>query len=257
MIALLLCFGCSSSGQKMRPKNTNVGEVYRSAGYQEYLLPDLPSWAQFSQNGECAFTEQLKWVDPWRLQAGQNLRYDQAVQFQILFNQLILEEKLGKNLEELPLPYEEKIFMNALERVRSNLGPFKAPDFKTIYLVWIDPLTKDMSGKRKLKKFLKSSIFDEGYPVLLSSCLNTNGMTNLVKELGIDALSMGLLPREAILLKSNVNASFPITTNQGKFFKWELDLAPLFEEGSTIRLYLPRGYQLNEYSGFNQVRTIR
>ena len=103
---------------------------------------------------------------------------------------------------------------------------FMPPNFKNISLVWLDPFLK---SPKRVKKILEKSQVQSGYPILISNCLSTLELEELVQKYDWDEYGVKLISSEMFSifdLQNKRTFQFGININQ---------LLP----GKTITLFAP------------------
>ena len=123
--------------------------------YQNFFLSEVPQWLNFSESGKCTREHNLKFFNYKKLRQNFELNYPKAVHFQNLYN-VIYRENLKKTKNSyLPLKEEEKIFFEALEKVKADQSLFQSPTYSIINLFWVDYLMNSRDKKKvsKLKGF--------------------------------------------------------------------------------------------------------
>ena len=103
LLAVLFLISCSHPENKENGglERRRLDSYFQSTGTTRYFLTDLPNWANFSTSGKCFRTPTIRFLDLQKLRESFSLSYEQAVQFQILFNKLYLDRKEETNTDYL------------------------------------------------------------------------------------------------------------------------------------------------------------
>ncbi len=165
-------YNAESGAVDSEMKRRNLSEYFVGSGIIKYFLPDLPQWSNFSQTASCKRSSSKRYLDYKNLRESFSLNYEQAVQFQYMFNQEYQRLKQKYKTDFLLLPNEENLFFRISDMVQGNIKEFKKPEFNRVHLVWIDPFINNNEDVKKLKKLMENKIMDEGHPVFISLCLD-------------------------------------------------------------------------------------
>lgn len=85
VVCLLILVSCASSTLVPRDPES----VYRGAGVEQYFLPELPRWANYSQVGKCQKSIPIRYLDFEKLASSYNFSYFENVQLQLTFNKSV------------------------------------------------------------------------------------------------------------------------------------------------------------------------
>lgn len=218
ILILFTLVGCSTTF-----KNREIENYHQSAGVEKYFLSDIPSWANFSTEGQCHRQYTTRFFDIGLLMKNFNVDYSRALQIQGLFNDFYNREGEGGTLRSLPLLAEQNLFYKALEKINAGLLFFERPTFLKINLVWVDDAFISVEDEKRLKGFLKSSVFDSGVPVLLSLCYTKKELEEKFKD---DHYAM---------ITAELLSVFNANGVMGNQFK--IDLGRLFDSKQILQLY--------------------
>lgn len=227
-ICLLFLFGCGSFKSIGLKKTNDLSSVYISSDVSKYFHADIPNWANFSALAKCRRTENMKFLNFSNLKNSFNFDYRQAVLLQQRVNVNIREAQRKIRKSFISPQIEEKLFFQSRDEVLSNIKVFKAPEFKRIHLVWVDPILEDKNAEQKLKRLLKSESFFNGHPVFISACKNQDELESYTKNQDWDDIDIRFLASE-MFSSYDKNLSF----DPG--FKLYIDD---FLKGKTVFLYL-------------------
>lgn len=148
-----------------------------------------------------------------------SLKYAEALQIQASFNEEYLGTKKNK-LAIVTLKEEERFFFEASDKINNHINFFTSPSFKKIHLIWLDEALKGKKEEEKFRKFLKSSVHDNGQPILISACLTKNEIESKFPDLPIRAISA-----ELFSIYSEEGERQPeIHVNLDSFFKAEQEI---------------------------------
>ena len=200
-------------------KNRDVTQYYSGMGLEKYFLSEIPSWANFGMEGKCFRSKNLQYLDIGALMKSFNMNYADALQVQASFNEEYLFLKKDPNVR-LTFKDLEILYFKASQKVAGKIKFFEAPEFHTIHLISVDDIlsqnapTSELRVK-KLKSFLQSDIHNNGFPVLISTCL-----TKLEIEEKFPGQSWKILSAELFSSFNELGEAVPgIYLNLNHFFK--------------------------------------
>ncbi len=238
LIFVSVLFVSCSNGLKPRV----VDQYYASTGVEAYFLTDLPEWANYSSTAECFRERRIRYFNIDALMKSFSLTYSEAIQVQATFNEEYLVMK-KKTEASIGLKDEELIFFKANDKIKNKINFFDAPTFKQIHLVWLDEVLIGKKQEDKLKKFLDSSIHDNGFPVLVSACLTKSEIEAKFPDVAVKAISA-----EMFSVYDSSGVRLPsIHTQIGAFFKPEQKLI-FYSQGTKTSLDNIKGnYKVSNY----------
>lgn len=239
IVFLLILVGCSSS--VVAPKDPE--NIYRGAGVEQYFLPELPSWANFSQVGKCQKSIPIRYLNFERLARSYNFSYFENVQLQLSFNKSIERQKKSNEKKVLFLKDEIYLFSNAYEQISGQAYEFREPEFNRVHIVWIDLALLDPRIFQKLKKVMNSNAMSEGHPIFISSCLGENDLQNFIDK---NFSNLGI---------KKISAEFFSTySSDNKFVPGlQFDLND-FLKNKLILLFGPNEYPPVDITGYNEYK---
>lgn len=239
-ILMFVSFLVGSCSNGLKPRV--VDQYYVSTGVEAYFLTDLPEWANYSATAECYRERSIRYFNIDALMKSFSLSYFNAIQVQATFNEeyLALKKKSDVNLG---LKDEELIFFKANDKVKNSINFFDAPTFKQIHLIWLDEVLIGKKQEDKLKRFLTSSVQDNGFPVLVSACLTKSEIEAKFPDVAIKAISA-----EMFSVYDSSGVRLPtIHTQIGAFFKPEQKLI-FYSQGTKKTLDNIKGnYKVSNY----------
>ena len=179
IIVFMVCawqFACS------RGVVSDIEQVHIVSRSNQYLLADLPLWANFSGQGGCRWSDPIRFLHYGRLRKSYSYSYSSLAQLQLAFNERyhVMRQELPGAL--LSPGMEEKLFFQAQGAIDSKIFPFHVPQFKRVHLLWIDPAQSSLPYRKALQRVLDSRAFYRGHPVLISQCLNRQQMVRWVER---------------------------------------------------------------------------
>lgn len=189
-LALLILISCS---------NGDVHEIsdtpYRTSGVEQYFLPELPAWANYSASGKCYKHHSFVYLDLAKLSQNYELSYAQMIELQAQYNERIENYFRSTTIRFLKPVEEASFFSNTLEQVRGGVRHFKLPRVSQVEVIWLEGYE---SAKQvgELKKMAFSGRFDEKLPVLFSTCLSRQDMNLWLSENNLDQAGFYLLSAE-------------------------------------------------------------
>ena len=192
-------------------------EVYISNGVEQFFLPALPAWVNFSQESSCYREQSIRYLNYEKLKKSYNLNYIKMLHLQHMFNRKLFAYRTSTGQDRLSLKDESFIFNNVYQQVVGNSFDFVVPNYKKVSIIWVDHFLKN---PKKLKRILNRKDVGQGYPVIFSSCLTSYELEKLTQELGLDDLGVKFVSAE---MESVFNFE---TLKQSQF---TIELEKLFE----------------------------
>jgi len=188
--SLLLALLISCSSDEIR--NTESDGAYRTSGVEQFFLPELPGWANYSSAGKCFKTSSFQYLDFAKIHSSYDLSYQQLVELQGQYNQK-REDYFRSTAYRFLKPVEEAAFFsNTLEQVRGGVRSFNLPQVKEIDLIWLEGYLQndELTGLVNQLKLAKNS---EHLPLLFSSCLSHQRLEQWLIENGLENEGIYLL----------------------------------------------------------------
>ncbi|MBF0315950.1 MAG: hypothetical protein HQK50_12680 [Oligoflexia bacterium] len=229
---------CSDSQDLMQQ---NVNDYYMGTGTDEYFLPRLPTWANYSTSGVCKKNRQTHYVNLQKLRQSFNLSYSAGIQFQFLFNKLYVENQKASSMLSLAkknaIREEEVTFYNTKDNIASGNLPFRAPTYAQIHLIWIDPALKSAPILADLLAFLQSDQNRVGHPVFISLCLFSDEVDAFIAHNSLNDSDIRVIPQEMFsIFSSQKNSEF------NTYFSLKLD-AFFQSKTQKLTLFLPKSFK--------------
>lgn len=194
LLALIILL-TSCAGSNVRK---NLDEIYQGAGVEQYFLPDLPGWANFSTLGGCHRSDAVRYLDFQNVGRSYAMDYEQIIQLQFLYNRQMqaMMAETGKKL--LNSEDESFLFYNSYEQIIGGGRDFVIPTYERVHVVWIDPALADKAVEKRLQNFMESKIMELGHPVFMSFCLSFEELEKYIQKnnynrYGVKALSMEMM----------------------------------------------------------------
>ncbi len=240
LLTMILASGCSSDqviGLKgFETRNSEA--YYRNSGVIQYFLSELPSWANSYDEGSCQREISVRYLDMKALRASYRYSYEDALQFQFLFNLLGREKAKDAGVDKLRPQDEEVVFFETSNRIQSGFYPYRKPQFDRVSLIWIDPLIN--SSKTSIKKILGREDVMKGHPVVISNCLGGVGLRAWLSKNGIFDENIRMIPAEL----------FSPYGQEGELESGiHVDVTKLFNEGQKVFFYTPKELRPKAISG--------
>lgn len=233
---MLFLIGCTSAVDRAST-NKNPEYVYQGAGIEQYFLPELPVWANFSVMGSCRRSSTLRYLDFNNLRKSYSLNYEDIIHFQNMFNRKIIQFKVNNPTATLYLKDEAYIFNNAYQLLIGGSRDFLVPNYKKISLIWIDPY---LNKKQSLAKVLNNEQVLSGFPILVSSCLNSFEMEEYVIKNKLDQFGVRYIGSEMF---APFDVDFKLST------MYSLDFSKIFTDKEVV-LYGP--YRPGHFKGIKK-----
>lgn len=226
ILSLFMLASCAN--ENIKPHS--VENYFQSSGVEKYFLSEIPVWANFSENGACFRKEQIRFFNIEALMKSYAINYSAAIQIQATFNDEYLRLAKAKDTV-VPFSEEQLLFFKASDQVNSKIVFFEAPSFKKIHLIWVDGAEDTV-----IKKFLKSSVHDNGVPVLFSLCLTKRELETKFSEQNFKMISTEMLS---------------IYNEEGKKDpSFKIYLGQFFKADQEINFYTPKKInEMNELKG--------
>lgn len=189
---LLGLISCSNGAIRDLPQAT----PYRTSGLEQFFLPELPTWANFSASGQCFKKHSFHYLDFSKLNSTYQLSYVELVELQAQYNER-LEAYFRSSAVRFLKPVEEAAFFsNTLEQVRGGVKHFKIPEAVTdVDIIWLDGYIA-ANQVRELQKMNELGRFDERAPVLFTSCLSRQDLNQWLIENDLDQVGFYSLTAE-------------------------------------------------------------
>ncbi len=192
-LVLILAISCSRA-----PLKDNSTSPFYSSGIEQFFLPELPNWANFSVSGKCFRSLPIQYLDFRKLKLSYDLTYSQLVDLQILFNQK-KSEKLSEAEEKFLKPVEEMaLFSEMLEQVKSNLRPFKVYETHKYNLLWLEGYLEQKSVK-DLSDYLDQEDFSQDPTIIYSSCKSRWELEKWLSDNNIEFESFSLIGADSLV----------------------------------------------------------
>ncbi len=160
-----------------------VEEYFVSSGVERYFLPEVPYWANFSEEARCRRKTSIKFFNMEALRSSLRLTYEESIQLQLMFNDEVQKVKAEKQIAHIPFENEEEIFYQVSDRIQAGIRVFRKPTFKRVNVIWIDPYLGNLSALRELMN--KSEMY-QGHPIFVSLCFTFKEMAEWMKEHNFD-----------------------------------------------------------------------
>ncbi len=172
-----------------------VEEYFVSSGVERYFLPEVPYWANISEDARCRRMTSIKFFNMESLRSSLHLSYEESIQLQLMFNDEVQKVKKEKGIVHIPFESEEDIFYQVSDRVQAGIRVFRKPTFKRVNIVWIDPYLED---PLKLNSAMKQPEMYKGHPVFLSLCFTFKEMAAWMMKNGFDQQNIRKISYELI-----------------------------------------------------------
>lgn len=187
-LVLLTLISCSSSETK---NGFDPSLTYRTSGVEQFFLPELPAWANFSAPGACFKSSSFQYMDFKRLKESYQLTYTQMIELQAQYNERLENYFRSTALRFLKPVEEASFFANTLEQVRGGVRSLKLPQVNEVEVIWLESFTAE-----ELKKLAKSERFNEKLPILFSSCHSKQSLTQWLMQEQLDEAGFYLISAE-------------------------------------------------------------
>lgn len=185
---LLMLSGCAitnpgATGNKAGPdagiERRRVEEYFVSSGVERYFLPEIPYWANFSEDARCRRKTSIKFFNMEFLRSSLNLSYEESIQLQLMFNDEVQKVKTEKGITHIPFASEEEIFYKVNDRIQAGIRVFRKPTYKRVNIIWIDPYINNVAA---LHKLMNNPEMFKGHPIFVSLCFTFKEMSTWMQE---------------------------------------------------------------------------
>lgn len=178
LVLLALISSCGGAPVK---KEIDPSTGYRTSGLEQFFLPEIPYWANFSASGQCFKASSFHYLDFIKLKEAYQLTYQQMIELQAQYNER-LENYFRSTAVRFLKPVEEaSFFSNTLEQVRGGVRSLKLPPVNEVEVIWLE--SYDVG---ELKKLAASDRFNEKLPILFSSCHSKQSLTQWLLQEGLE-----------------------------------------------------------------------
>jgi len=230
MILMILTSGCSSNALKNYERR-NTKEYYDGIGVVQYFLAELPAWANFSSAGGCHRSVPVRYLHLKNVRNSFSLSYEEAIQFQLMFNELSNDLMTKASADYIPFKDEEKIFYIVLDKIKAGIRNFVRPKYKVANLLWVDSGIDSKKQLRKTKSLAKSQRFSGGHPIFVSLCLSQKELKSFVKKNGLNLDGAKFLTYEMLNPYNSENGLEPVPM---------IEVNKIFKKKQIINFFLPR-----------------
>jgi len=230
-MSIFLLSGCSTRvDQASEIKNPEY--VYQGAGIEQYFLPELPVWANFSEASSCRRKNSVRYLDFSTLRQSYSLSYSELLHFQNMYNRKLAQFKNNNPTATLYLKDEAYIFNNTYQLLIGGGRDFLMPKYPKISLIWIDPYLKN---KEKIKELLNDKEVVSGFPVLVTNCLSSAQIEKFIAKNKLDQYGIKFIGQEMFT---------PYSTKFELSYFYSLDFSKLFDnkEVTLFGRYNPRHF---------------
>jgi hypothetical protein len=154
---------------------------YQTSGIEQYFLPELPLWSNFSVTGMCFKSSSFTYFDFKKLKDSYQLQYDEMLELQGQYNARV-ENYYRSTATKFLKPVEQaSFFSNTLEQIRGGVRSFKIPRVDAVDVIWLDSFVTDKKVTEIIKMF-QSGKFDERLPILFSTCFSRGALAQWITE---------------------------------------------------------------------------
>lgn len=188
-LVLLAIFSCSGQGIKQTSIDPETG--YRTSGVEQYFLPELPKWSNFSAPGECFKTSSFTYLNFPKIKDAYQLSYPQMIELQAQYNEKLQNYFRSTAVKFLKPVEEASFFSNTMEQVRGGVKSFKLPPVTEVEVIWLEGFSLS-----ELKALARSERFNEKLPILFSSCHSKQGLTQWIAEHQLENVGFNIISAE-------------------------------------------------------------
>lgn len=207
-------------------------DIYISNGVEQYFMPELPHWANFSIQGQCFRKNPIRYINYEKVAKSYNLNYSQLVNLQHMINRKLYAYKYSIGQDQLSPKDESFIFQNSYQRVSGGSSDFVQPKFSKLSLIWIDAI---LSKPSELKSILEDEKVKAGHPIVISHCATSYELEVLFQSYDLDNKGIKFISAEMFSIFESETKKQPYLSFDFKkyfadkeltFYKPSLDLRP-------------------------------
>jgi hypothetical protein len=196
-LVLLTLISCGTGDLK---NDFESSPGYRTSGVEQFILPELPQWANSSSSGDCFKVSSFHYLNFNKLKDAYQLSYSQMIELQAQYNER-LENYFRSAAVRFLKPMEEaSFFSNTLEQVRGGVKSLKLPEVKKVDILWLESYTTS-----EIKQMANSSRFDENPVILFSSCHSKQSLDQWIHEHKLEEVGFYLVSAEWLTPYSSAN----------------------------------------------------
>jgi len=246
ILTIFVLTACSQGEMASRYARRDLEQYQQDKSVLQYFLSDIPEWMNMSQSGQCKKDITVKNIDYKTLRTSFSLEYEQAVQFQYMYNVEYWRLRKKYKSDYLTFLDESVLFHQTMDKIMAGIKLFTPPEYKQISLLWVDPLIQK-NNLSKLKQIFASEKFHRGHPVFISFCMSLDELNSFITTNGLDAKNIRLITHEMLsIYKDDNTTSFELTINLSKIFAPEQKLS-LFLPTSDIPPELDGTFVIEKY----------
>ena len=187
-LVLLTLISCGSGDLK---KDYDPALTYTGSGVEQFFLPELPLWANFSSPGKCFKKNSIHYLDFIKLKQAYQLQYPEFLELQAQYNERLENYFRSSAIKFLKPVEQSSFFTNTLEQVRGGVKSFKLPKVTEVVVIWFESYSSD-----EIKKLAQSSEFDEKFPIIMSSCHSKQSLQQWLIQENLEGVGFGLITAE-------------------------------------------------------------
>lgn len=217
-VGLISLFSCSSQSDL---KIARLDDYYQSSGIEQYILSELPEWANFFESGQCKRSKQMKFFDIDKVIKSLNIPYQEAVQIQYSFNMRLWELNQENKIKDYTLKDYQFLFYDVVKQVSGGKKEYRLPKYDKIVVFWGDYNWSNSDFVSLVQKKSQENIL----PVFVSGCLSANEIRRILEQNRLQAAAEYIIPQELFAVSA-----------KGYYLK----LNELVE-AKKIELYIPKG----------------
>ena len=232
-LVLLTLISCASSELK---QNIDSSASYRTSGAEQFFLPELPKWANFSSEGRCFKANSFTYLNFQKIKEAYQLSYLEMIELQAQYNER-LENYFRSTAVRFLKPMEEaSFFSNTLEQVKGGVRSLKLPHVQEVEVIWLESFTA-----AEIKKIVRSEKFNQKLPILFSSCHSKQSLSQWIAEEQLEDVGLHTLTAEWLSpYTSQATAKAGLSLELRELFGKNIQVTIISSENkSTSELLLP------------------
>lgn len=190
-LVLLTIVSCSNGEVNRNVEHT----TYVTSGVEQFILAEVPNWANFSTEGKCYKSSSFQYLDFSKASLAYKLNYHELIELQAQYNEKLENYFKTAKVRFLKPVEESSFFSNTLEQVRSGIYRLKLPNVSEVDVIWLESYIKE-NRIADLVKFMQSDRYAEKLPILFSSCFSRQVMNEWITQNALDQVGFYIISAE-------------------------------------------------------------
>ncbi|MDH4467586.1 MAG: hypothetical protein QE271_05965 [Bacteriovoracaceae bacterium] len=177
MSLFFLIQSCTTGGPRYQKIDPTMANQPGSLSMDWFLAP-IPDWINFSPTNQCEKENNWTYLDISKISPQLGLSYPQALELQARINQY-------PDFLKLPETERFKLFFDELTKVINKISLINPiPEVaKNLVIISIDSIKATKNWKSILTTLSENPKWDTFIPIIVSECLSTQTLKNILSEL--------------------------------------------------------------------------